>query len=246
MGMTLQAFTVFSLFAQVDVNPLPPGSKPERMVIKNANAMGRAALKAVAAGDYNELKRMTAYSLARKEWSTLAKEFKERAEAKAETDLKNAKGEEAEEIKKKLQRMKDRFNDKMIDEAMERIQAMEKKFQDSFKKLRKEGETKGIDWERTLFKEVEASKDRRRGPANMEKGDHYVIFLAGKKVYHLNLDNCLESSRLGWLIGPESLQLREGTPANHRDEPPPAEIPPAEISPVEEDVPKKEAVPEKN
>ncbi len=244
MGMTLQAFAVFSLVAQVDVNPLPPGSKPERTAIKNVNALGRAALKAVADGDYNELKRMTAYSLARKEWSTLAKEFKERAEAKAETDLKNAKGEEAEEIKKKLQQMKNRFNDKMIDEAMERIQTMEKKFQDSFKKLRKEAKAKGIDWERILFKEVEASKDRHRGPVDMEKGDQYAVFLAGKKVYHLNLDNCLESSRLGWLIGPESLQLREGTPADHRDDPPPG-LPPAEIPPAEEDLPKKEAVPEK-
>ena len=73
----------------------------------------------------------------------------------------------------------------------------------------------GIDWARILFKQMDNSEVKTRGPA--EQGDLYVIFSSGKKFYHLKLDNCLHSSRLGWLIGPGSLELGEGMPADHHD-----------------------------
>jgi len=215
LGLGLQIFAVFPLAAQVDVDPL--GDEPGRIVFKDVNALGKAALKAVAAGDYEGLKRLTAYGLKQREWTVLGNEFLERAEAKAKADLKNAKGEEAEGIKRKLARMKEQFNDNKIDEAMKRTQGKENEYGEAFKKLKQEGKVMGIDWARILFKQMDNSRVRNRGPANAEQGDLYVIFSSGKKLYHLKLDHCLHSSRLGWLIGPGALELGAGMPADDHD-----------------------------
>ena len=215
LGLGLQILAVSPLAAQVDVDPL--GDEPGRIAFKDVNALGQAALKAVAAADYEGLKRLTAYGLKQREWTVLGNEFLERAEAKAQADLKNAKGEEVDDIRRKIARMKEQFNGNKIDEAMKRTQAKEKKCQDAFGKLKQEGKAMGIDWARILFKQMDNSRVRNRGPANAEQGDLHIIFSSGKKLYHLKLDDCLHSSRLGWLIGPGSLELGTGLPADHHD-----------------------------
>ena len=118
LGLGLQILAVFPLAAQVDVDPL--GDEPGRIAFKDVNALGQAALKAVAAGDYEGLKRLTAYGLKQREWTALGNEFLEHAEAKAQADLKNAKGEEVDDIRRKIARMKEQFNGNKIDEAMKR------------------------------------------------------------------------------------------------------------------------------
>ena len=48
LGLGLQIFEVFPLAAQVDVDP--QGDEPDRIVFKDVNALGQAALKAVLPG----------------------------------------------------------------------------------------------------------------------------------------------------------------------------------------------------
>ncbi|SVC65678.1 uncharacterized protein METZ01_LOCUS318532, partial [marine metagenome] len=215
LGLGLQILAVFPLAAQVDVDPL--GDEPGRITFKDVNALGQAALKAVTAGDYEGLKRLTAYGLEQREWVTMGNEFLERAEAKAKADLKNDKGEEADDIRRKLQRMKEQFKGNKLDEAMKRVESKEKKYGEAFKKLKREGKAMGIDWTRVLFKQMDNSRVRDTGPVNVEQGDLYVIFSSGKKLYHLKLDDCLHSSRLGWLIGPGPIEVGAGMPADHHD-----------------------------
>ena len=212
-GLAFQILTALPLGAQVDVDPSE--DEPGRIVFKNINGLGQAALKAVAAGDYGMLKALTAYGLEQREWVIMGNEFLERIEAKAKADLKNAKGEEADDIRRKVARMKEQFNDNKVDEAMKRVQSKEKEYGEAFNKLKDKGKAMGIDWARVLFKQMDNSRVKTRGPA--EQGDLYVIFSSGKKFYHLKLDHCLHSSRLGWLIGPAALELGAGMPADHHD-----------------------------
>ena len=143
-GLAFQILTALPIGAQVDVDPSE--DEPGRIVFKNINGLGQAALKAVAAGDYGMLKPLTAYGLEQREWVIMGNEFLERIEAKAKAELKNAKGEEADGIRRKVARMKEQFNDNKVDEAMKRVQSKEKEYGEAFKKLKDNGIRTTVYW----------------------------------------------------------------------------------------------------